>query len=110
MVTKTQHLIAIREAGKSIGHMHQKAMIHFAEQLRLMDEERRISLDLGVNSVVGWEVYQYFNAVYRVLSFGKPDQIMPLLIGSPDEIDAVIRPIVTAGGFETENGFWMEIV
>lgn len=108
-MTKAEHFLQLKVAGEKLDDLHKRLIIYLAEQIRLMDDERRLSAELGVKSAVEMDRYWFVNAVYRVLNFGSVGQAFTILDGTADQIESLIGAIVKAKGFQMPNGTWMEL-
>jgi hypothetical protein len=106
---KAEYLNQLRLSGEWTADLHKRAIIDFATHIRMMDEERELSRQLGVPSMVTDEHYCGWNAAYRILNFGSDEQILTLLFGNEDKVAALINPIVKARRFTMPTNIWMEL-
>lgn len=97
-----------KELAESLEQLNNSACRHFAQMLRLNDEQKRLSMELG-QKPEDLIPAQYFEIVYRVLSFGKLADRFVLLVGSEQEIDKLIARIQLNRGFTDDKDKWFEI-
>lgn len=108
MVTRLEWIHERRNAAELLEEFNRQACIHFAEVLRDYDTYVRLCKELGkpheelIPSA-------YFDAVYRILSFGKFSDRAVILLGTPDQYDDLISAALRQRGFYDENSKWMEL-
>ncbi len=99
----------IKTAARAIESFEQQLAGSLAEELRLMDNEQRISRELGLKSHVDIHRKRRLEALYRILSFGTVKQRAVIFIGTDDEINSAIETVVRDGGFFNATGYFVEL-
>lgn len=107
-MNKRDYQNLLKSTAESIAHLESQAQIHFAKMLRLMDEEVRISRELGIEPQYA-QARDYFDCVYRLLCFGVANDRFTLMFGTSAEIDELVQRVQSRGGFSDENGFFIEV-
>ena len=97
-----------QRAAIALEQFNNAACIHFAEMLRLNDEQKRIAKELG-QPIEDLIPADYFEAVYRILSFGPKQDRAVLILGTPNEIENLVSRVQRDRGFYDEKQFWIEL-
>lgn len=96
------------QAAQILKDFNDRACGHFAEVLRKHDEYVRSCAELGIPAPELIPV-AYFEAVYKLLSFGPLPDRATLMLGHPDEIETLVSRVQTAKGFYADTGHWIEL-
>jgi hypothetical protein len=107
VISKTEYLAGRRHAAELMASFNRRACIHFAEVLRTHDAYERLCLELGIPAE-DMIPQEYFEIVYKVLSFGKLQDRATLLLGTASGIERLVTEIQGRGGFNDEKGFFIE--
>lgn len=97
-----------KTVAEQLESFNRQACIHFAEILRLNDEQKRICAQLG-EPVEDLIPLAYFESVYKLLCFGPKADRLLLMVGTADEIEQVVSRVQRDKGFKDETGFWIEL-
>src|SRR5215475_5287477 len=103
MKNRIDYLKERQTAAHMLEELNRLACIRLSRDLRLNDEQKRICFELGEPGKDLLNV-QFFDAVYRVLSLGKIQDRIAILMGSADDIDLLIARIQAAKGFYDDEG------
>ena len=108
MVKKLEWLQERKKAAELLEELNRQACIHFAEQIRNQETVNRLSREIGKEpeQVIPLD---YFDACYRILSFGKLKDRILILLGKADDFDPMIQEALNRKGFYDENDRWHEL-
>lgn len=109
MKTKSAHLQEIRNLAAQLEQFNTSACIHFAELLRMNDEQKRICSELS-QPVEDLIPRRYIEACYWILSLGPKADRLALMSSDANDIDRIIGKVLDARGFSDETGFWIEVL
>ncbi len=108
MKTRGEYENERRQLIATLKKFNNQACIHFAEILRLHDQNKRIAMELGEapREIIP---QAYFEAVYKILCFALESDRMTVLTGTHDEVYALVNRVQENRGFYDEHGFWIEL-
>ena len=97
-----------RKAAEILEKFNQLACAHFADILRKHDEYCRLCTEVG-QPTENLIPADYFEAAYKLLSFGPIASRATLILGTADDIEKLVSRVQTYEGFYSYTGHWIEL-
>jgi hypothetical protein len=105
MTSRQKYLAERKQAAANLADFNDRACAHFAAVLR---DNVRLCREVGLPPADLIPV-AYFEAVYKLLCFAPLADRAVLILGKPDDIEALVSKTQTAKGFYSETGHWIEL-